>query len=141
MRNARRIFGRLCVSLALVASLAPAGASAASGRVAGVVAWRERIALQPGFVVEVSLRDVSRQDAPAEELASATLRPKRQPPIPYVLRYDPARIDPAHDYTVFARVLVGGRLVFISDRRYSVLTRGASNEANLMLRGVGGARR
>jgi putative lipoprotein len=137
MRDRRSVLTRLSFLLACLAPLAPAGASAESGRVTGAVAWRERIALPPGYVVEVSLRDVSRQDAPAEEIASATVRPKRQPPIPFVLRYDRARIHPAHDYTVFARVLADGRLVFVSDRRYPVLTRGASSEANLLLRSVG----
>ncbi len=131
---ARRAIGVLAF---LFLAVTP-GAWAASGRVTGIVAFRERIALPPGYEVQVSLRDVSRQDAPSEQIASQTLWPKRQPPVSYVLRFDPSRIVASHDYAVSARILVDGRLVFITDRRYPVITRGAPHEADLLLRKVGG---
>jgi putative lipoprotein len=46
-------------------------------------------------------------------------------PIPFELRYEPTRIDPKHQYTVSARILVDGQLRFISDTAYPVLGSGA----------------
>jgi putative lipoprotein len=51
----------------------------------GTAAYRERMALPPGAVLEVRLEDVSRADAPAELLASATIVTDRQVPIPFAL--------------------------------------------------------
>lgn len=109
----------------------------ATGRVTGSVSIRERIALPPGYVLRVELRDISRQDAPSEEISSVELRPRHQPPIRYSLRYDPRRINPASLYSVSARMLIDGRLAFISDRINAVITRGGSNRADILLRSVG----
>jgi uncharacterized lipoprotein YbaY len=53
------------------------------------------------------------------------------------LRYDPRRIDPAHMYSVSARIFIDGKLAFISTRINSALTRGASKKADILLQAVG----
>jgi putative lipoprotein len=127
--------GRQAILLAL--ALSAVGAPALAASVTGSVTYRERMALPPGYVLRVELRDISRQDAASEEIASVEMRPRRQVPIRYALRYDPGRIDPAYMYSVSARILIDGRLAFISTRINSVLTRGASSKADILLQPVG----
>jgi len=52
--------------------------------VAGTLMCRERIILRPGTVVEVSLLDTSRADAPATEIARQVIENPEPPPIPFV---------------------------------------------------------
>jgi putative lipoprotein len=122
----------ILAALALAASCVQACAA----NVTGAVTYRERIALPPGYVLRVALQDISRQDAPAEEIASVEMRPARQVPIRYALRYDQKRIDPSHTYSVSARILIDGRLAFISTRINPVITRGAPNKADILLQAV-----
>jgi len=131
-----RFLPALCV-IAAVAGAAPAMAAS----VTGTVNYRERIALPAASVLRIELRDVSRQDAPAPLIASIDMRLKRQAPIPYRLRYDPDRIDPAHLYSVSARIMADGRLAFISTRINAVITRGAGTRADILLQPVGHAPR
>ena len=95
----------------------------------GTVTYRQRIALPPNAIVEVSLQDVSKMDAPAEVLDSVKIPTAgRQVPIPFTLRYDPAQIDEKYTYTVSARITVDGALMWISTTQNPVLTRGAPSD-------------
>jgi uncharacterized lipoprotein YbaY len=92
----------------------------------GTVTYLQRMALPPNAVIEVVLADVSRADAPATIVATQTITAAgKQVPFPYELTYDPAAINPAMTYAVQARILVDGKLRFISTQRYPALTRGA----------------
>ena len=95
----------------------------------GVVTYRQRIALPPNAIVEVSLQDVSRMDVPAEVLDSVKIPSAgRQVPIPFTLRYDPAQIDERYTYTVSARITVDGVLTWITTTQHRVLTGGAPTD-------------
>jgi putative lipoprotein len=122
--------------LACMASFSPVVARAA-GQIRGTITYRARIAPPTHAVALVSLRDVSLADAPSEEISSIEFRPKHLPHLPFVLRYDPRRIHPGHTYSVSARILVDGRLAFISTRMYPVITRGASRTADIVVEPVG----
>jgi uncharacterized lipoprotein YbaY len=90
------------------------------------VTYLPRIALPPSAIVEVTLADVSRADAAALVLATQRIQAAgRQVPFPFELGFDPAQIDERFTYAVSARISDGGRLLFVSTRRYDVLTRGA----------------
>lgn len=92
-------------------------------QVTGTVTYGQRIALPPEAVVEVTLVDVSRADAPAVVLAQQTLMlGDRQVPIPFELLYDPTQIDPRFTYAVQARITVEGQLRFINTTRFAVIT-------------------
>lgn len=127
----------VCRALAVLAATAAPAARASSETVSGSVSYRQRIALPATAVLRVELKDVSRQDVASEEIAAVEMRPRRQVPIPYALRYDPSRIDLAHMYAVSARITIDGRLAFISTRINAVLTRGASDKADILLEPVG----
>jgi copper homeostasis protein (lipoprotein) len=120
---------------ALLASLL-VQAAAGAAQVKGTATYRERIALTPDAVFEALLEDVSKADAPAVVVGSVRIEKPGQVPIRFEIPYDPARIDQSHSYSVRARILVGQRLLFTTDRAYPVLTRGRGNEVQTMLRMV-----
>jgi heat shock protein HslJ/uncharacterized lipoprotein YbaY len=92
----------------------------------GTVTYRARVALPEDAVVEVSLQDTSRTDAPAVEIARQTIASAgRQVPIPFCLSFDPAAIDEGMTYTVRAQITVGGELTWTTTTHTPVLTRGA----------------
>ena len=103
------------------------------GILRGTAAYRERMALPPGAVLEVQLEDISRADAPAEVLARASILTDRQVPIPFVLGYDPGRINPAHRYAVRATLSLDGPVRWRTDTIHPVLTQGAGTEVALLL--------
>jgi putative lipoprotein len=109
------------------------GASPDTGQVTGTLMYRERIALPPGAVAEVWLLDTSLADAPAVEIAYQKIEDPGSPPIPFVLDYDPSKIDERMQYGVRATISHDGQLLFTSDTHYPVLTRGAGYTAEVML--------
>ena len=108
------------------------------GKVSGTVTYRERIALPPTALIKVQLVDVSRADAPAivigEQITQAA---GKQVPFSFEIPFDPARIEASHTYAVQARIEQDGKLRFISDRHYAVITRGATAYVDMVLRSVG----
>jgi NAD(P)-dependent dehydrogenase (short-subunit alcohol dehydrogenase family)/uncharacterized lipoprotein YbaY len=119
-------------------ALANPGGKATMSKVTGTVSYRERIALPPAATIRVQLVDVSRADAPADVLGEQLIEAAgRQVPFAFEIPYDPARIDERMSYAVQARIEDGGRLLFISDQHYSVITQGAPTTVNLLLKSVG----
>jgi putative lipoprotein len=107
-------------------------------KVTGTVTYRERVALPPTAVITVRLVDVSRADAPAIVLGEQLMQAAgRQVPFPFEIPYDPARIEANYSYAVEARIEQDGKLRFISDRHYAVITRGAPTRVDIVLRSVG----
>lgn len=122
-----------------VAASLVAAAPAAAQTVTGTVTMRERLALPPTAVVEVTLEDVSRADAPAVAIATARIEHPGQPPVPYALSFDPAAIHPGRRYAVRARILDRDQLMFTTTESYLVLTQGHGVEADVLVRRVGAA--
>lgn len=81
----------------------------------GELFFLERIALPPGAQVRIQLRDVSRVGAPAIVLASQEFAAGTGGPYPFSISA-PSNVVPANArLTVFAQILAGGRLLFITD--------------------------
>lgn len=116
----------------------PAGSGSTTAQVTGTVSYRERLALLPGVVVKVQLADVSRADAKAIVIGEQVITTDgNQPPFRFALPYDPAMIKPQNTYAVSARLEdADGRLRFVTDQRYAVITRGAPTHVDLVLRQV-----
>jgi uncharacterized lipoprotein YbaY/heat shock protein HslJ len=108
-----------------------------AGVVKGTATYRERMALPPDAVLEVTLEDVSKADTAAEVIGRARLDRLGSPPFRFEITYDPARIIANHRYAVRARILVDGKLFMTSDQSYPVLTAGQGNAATLLLRRAG----
>lgn len=122
----------------IVLFLAPiAGCTANPATVVeGSATYRERIALPPDAEFEAVLQDVSRADAPAMELGRATIPNAPMPPIRFTIPYDAAAIVPSHSYAVRAVIRVDGKLWFTSDTHHPVLTRGAGNTVDIVMKRV-----
>ena len=116
-----------------------AGAAAAPvATVTGTVTYRERIALPPTAVITVRLVDVSRADAPAVVIGEQVIHSGgKQVPFAFEIAYDTTKIEVNHSYAVQARIEDGGQLRFISDQHYAVVTRGALDHVDMVLRPVG----
>lgn len=119
---------RIGESLVLFAALI-AGWSApawAQQSLEGSATYRERIALPPDALFEVSLQDVSRADAPARVISRVRIESPGQVPLRFTIPFDPARIEAGRRYTVSARISHRGKLMFITDTSHPVLQDGAS---------------
>lgn len=82
--------------------------------ISGSVTYLERIMLPPTAVLEVTMSDVARMDAPAEVIATTTFPAHGGPPFTFVLDYDPAQLTARGRYAVRATIRAEGRLLFTS---------------------------
>ncbi len=118
-----------CIAVLTLGACVPAtemtGPTPVTTTVSGTVTYRQRTALPPGAVTTVQLQDVSLADAPATILGEQQIAMDgKSVPVPYVIAYDPAAIDPRNTYSVAARITdAGGKLLFISDTMIPVITR------------------
>lgn len=100
--------------------------------------YRERIMLPPGHVLTVRVEDVSLADAPARVMAEVS-EPLdgRAPRYSVALSVPTDQIDPRHEYAARAEIRDStGALRFTTDTRHSVLTRGAPNRVEIIMKGV-----
>lgn len=104
--------------------------------VTGSVTYMQRIALPQGSLLEVSLADVSLADAPARILSKQEITTTTQVPIAFEIKYDSSQIVPAHTYAVQARITTDGKLTWINDTAYPVLTRGNPDHVEIKLKQV-----
>jgi putative lipoprotein len=138
MSNALLRIGLSGLLLLLLASVASGGgtdpnAGMTAATVTGSVSYRERIALPADALVVVQLRDVSRMDVAAKLISEQTIRPQHSVPIPFSLTYNSDEIDERMTYALFATIRGEGRLLFVTDRSYRVLTRGHPHHIDLIL--------
>jgi uncharacterized lipoprotein YbaY len=89
--------------------------------VTGTVEFTTATKYGPETVLEISILDVSRADAPAITMGKQVLKDFKAFPIAFEAPYDPAAIKPGHRYTVIARILVSGQLAFINDTAIPVI--------------------
>ncbi|MCY3919745.1 MAG: YbaY family lipoprotein [Chloroflexi bacterium] len=102
--------------------------------VTGTVTYRERLALTPGATLIVELRDVSYADAAAPLIARQTIPDPGQVPIRFRVEYNRADIDDRNVYAIQAEIIESdGRLAFINDTAYDVITRGNPSSIDMLL--------
>ena len=100
----------------------------------GTVTYRERIALTPDATLIVQLRDTSLMDVASELIAEQVTPNPGQVPISFAIAYESAAIDPRNTYSVQARITeADGRLAFINDTAYDVITRGNPTSVDMVL--------
>ena len=106
----------------------------ATASITGTVTYRERIALTPGAVVTVQLRDTSLQDVASVLIAEQVITNPGQVPIAFDVRYNEDDIDPRNTYSISARITESdGRLAFINDTAYDVITWGNPTRVDMVL--------
>lgn len=137
MNNWYRAPIRLSAALGLVLLIAGAcGAVPVVGdpSVKGTVTYRERIALTPGATLKVQIRDTSLADAASELIAEQIITDPGQVPIRFEIPYDRDDINSGNTYSVSARIEeADGRLAFINDTAYDVITRGNPTRVEMVL--------
>lgn len=101
--------------------------------VTGSATYRERISLPPDAVLEVQLVDITVPGPGERVLHNLTLSPVAQVPVYFRINYDPHRIKPDHIYALKARILVAGKLRFLSTSGIRVLTNGHPHHRDLVL--------
>lgn len=102
--------------------------------VSGSVTYRERLALSPGARLEVELRDTSYQDAAAPLIARQVIENPGQVPIKFKVEYNKDDIDPRSIYSIQSSIIESdGRLAFINDTAYDVITGGNPREVDMVL--------
>lgn len=99
----------------------------------GTVTYRQRIALTPEAIVQIELRDVSREDVEAPLVARRILEKPGQVPIAFTLDYDSGAIDPRHTYAISARITDRGQLQFVTDTRLPVITNAAPTAVEIVV--------
>lgn len=116
------------------ATAIPTAAPDTNASVIGTVTYRERIALSPGAIVTVQLRDTSLMDVASELIAEQVITNPGQVPIAYEVYYNENDINPRNTYSIQARITESdGRLAFINDTAYDVITRGNPTRVDMVL--------
>jgi putative lipoprotein len=138
---------RTGAKLSLTAQLAPAVTQGKPSPVEVVLAPPTSIASVTGTItytaeqsipadaqLTIEVSDVSMADGPSYVIASQTVMPVGASPIPFAIEYDPALIDQSRMYSVYARIMVGEKLLFINDVHYGVITGGNDKPVEMKLR-------
>ena len=105
--------------------------AAESTTIKGCAFYLERIALPENAVFEATLEDVSLMDVPAITLGSNVIE-SFAIPVNFSIQYNSDEIKQGHRYNVRGKITVDGRLIFITDTAYPVLT--GQERAELKLR-------
>ncbi|WP_413110600.1 YbaY family lipoprotein [Thaumasiovibrio sp. DFM-14] len=93
------------------------------GEITGTVNYRERVILPENAKITVSLQDVSIMDVKAELISQhAFIAQGQQVPLSFSLTFDNDVIEEGRRYALSARIEHDGKLLFITDRHYGVLT-------------------
>ncbi len=112
---------------------APAPAETRTASLSGTVTWRARIALPPDVVMKVWLQDLSSTVAPVDYLAETEVRAPVAPPVPFTLRYDPARVVAGHRLVLLVKIFEGDRIRFTNAARYPVITEGCREACEVVV--------
>jgi uncharacterized lipoprotein YbaY len=135
---------RVSFALALTLALAfgcesqeqESGGDEGPARVYGTVTYLQRVALPPDAVVHVSLFDGARGSRTRNLVNESTIAAEREVPFQFAVWYRPDTIDPAHTYTLEARIDAGGKTWFKNAEDVPVITHGAPTQVELVLQMV-----
>lgn len=126
-----------CRLIGLLAGCVMLASMAHAATISGTAFYRERIGAPPGARFVAVLRDTSRADAPAIALGRVEIANAGNPPYAFEITYDADTIKPNHTYGVRALLLsADGRLLFTTDTRTPVITRGAPTRVEIVLKRV-----
>lgn len=90
--------------------------------VTGMVRCLQRTALPADAVIDVQFQELSVVDAPAKIIAEKKIMLGNcHMPVPFELRFDPAKLDPHSSYSINARILVDGQVRFRENYSYGIL--------------------
>jgi len=123
----------MCAGIVAAIGLGAGGVMAELQDLHGSVMYREKIALPPEALVEVTLEDVSKMDVKSTVLASQTLRPEAQVPVDFRLSYDDAMVEERGRYSVRAVIRVGEEVLWRSTQSFPALTNDAPETVDVVV--------
>ncbi len=123
----------LSAGIVLAVCLGAGSAMADFQELHGSVLYREKIALPPEAMVEVTLEDVSKMDVKSTVLASQTLKPTGQVPVAFQLSYDDAMVEDRGQYSVRAVIRVGEDVLWRSTQSFPALTGDAPDTVDVLV--------
>lgn len=89
-------------------------------------------------MIAVELVDLSTPGVTAPVVAATEFPAAgQQPPIAFVVRFDPAQIKPSGTYALRARITLDGQVLYITDEPYLVLIQGRPVFVDMVLEQVG----
>lgn len=107
--------------------------------VSGNATFRRANPLPASAVLIVRIADVSRQDTAATIVAEQRIEVGgRQSPVPFDITYDRSKIQDRGRYAVQAEIRDGGRLLYVTNTNYPVITQGNPRSVEVALAPVGG---
>lgn len=121
------------VAAGCTAPRVPEPADTRTATLSGTVSWRARIALSPDAVMKVWLQDLSSTAGPVDYLAELEVRNPGAPPVPFTLRYDPARVVAGHRLVLLVKIFEGDRIRFTNATRYPVITDGCREACEVVV--------
>lgn len=134
-KSEHTMWKQICAIALVVMTMSTDAALAETRQVTGSVTYRERIALPPGALLEVSLLDMSRQDVVAKVISSDSIEMSGVP-TEFSLPYDSEAISDALSYSVRAQITLSGKLLYTSTTANPVLTRGAGDHVDIIVQRV-----
>lgn len=126
-----KALGSACLAMLICAIAVPAWAEFQT--LSGTVAYREKIALPPDALVEITLEDVSLADAKAIPLGMVTVKAADGVPVDFEIRYDDQMVLERHRYTVRAVILVDDKAMWRSTQSFPALTNGAPETVDVLV--------
>lgn len=107
--------------------------------ISGTITYRQRMALPATAVVTVRLVDVSRADAPSTTIVEQRVDTAgKQVPFSFEFAYDRTKIIERNRYAVQAEIRDNGRLIYVTDTSYPVITQGNPKNVEITVVPVGG---
>ncbi len=86
----------------------------------GTVRYNERMALPPGSMLKVELRDVTNGDAPTTVSSYEHVTAGENVPLPFSLTYDTNALSEGKQYALFADILIEGQIRFANEASYPI---------------------
>lgn len=118
---------------ATAASSAIAQTPAQMPALTGTATYLERMALPPDAAFEATVRDVTRPDRPAELIGRTRIEPVQALPIRFAIPYDPNLVKYGNSYTLQARIVADGRLLFATVDPIPVFVDGRATPVDITL--------
>lgn len=109
------------------------GAVAQAPVLYGTATYHERMALPQNAVFEATVEDVTPTSRPAELVARTRIDPVQQLPIRFAIPYDPKLIKYGNRYSIQARIIADGRLLFATTDPVPVFVDGQPVQVDLVL--------
>lgn len=106
--------------------------------VSGNLSYREPVKLSENAVAYVRLADVTKGQLNSSTVVQKTVKPDGDGSIPFALVYKEKDINPRNEYAVDVRVIDRGRLMYISDGKFNVITQGHGHNVDVALERPGG---